>query len=81
MARQGKSYWRENPVERKHPEGHPYYWLGGIDATFSEDKESDIALLQQGYVTAVPINLGQLTCDHSFTNHRIPFEAHFSDSL
>ena len=28
MARQGKSYWKESPDKRLHPEGVPYYWLG-----------------------------------------------------
>ena len=77
MARQGKGYWRESPIQRKHPEGHPYYWLGGADATFQEDGASDIALLEAGYITAVPINLGQLTCDHSYNNHRASFEGLF----
>ncbi|MFI5334787.1 MAG: 5'/3'-nucleotidase SurE, partial [Chlamydiales bacterium] len=29
LASQGRSYWIENPDERVHPEGRPYYWLGG----------------------------------------------------
>lgn len=77
MARQGRSYWRESPVKRHHPEGHPYYWLGGIDAEFEEHPESDIALLREGYATAVPLNIGLLTCTASLEVREI-FENNFT---
>lgn len=62
MATQGKSRWLEAPDKRIHPEGAPYYWLGGAWGTVEEDPASDVALLDQGYVTAVPIHVGELTC-------------------
>lgn len=74
MARQGKEHWSENPDKRTHPvEGHDYYWLGNTIATFDEDTESDIAWLKQGYVTAVPIHIGELT-DHA---HLKKSKSHF----
>ena len=61
LARQGKGYWIESPEKRIHPEGIPYYWLGGKWNPFDEDPESDIALLDQGYITGVPIQISELT--------------------
>ena len=29
LAKQGRGYWVEAPDKRIHPEGLPYYWLGG----------------------------------------------------
>ena len=62
FAKQGKEYWAENPEVREHPaEGHDYYWLGAKLAEFEEQEDSDIVLLKQGYVTAVPIQIYDLT--------------------
>lgn len=61
FAKQGTGYWVEAPEKRIHPEGLPYYWLGGKWSSFNEDQESDVALLEQGYITAVPIHVGQMT--------------------
>lgn len=63
LARQGKGYWVESPDKRIHPEGVPYYWLGGKWSTFEEDADSDVALLDQGFATGVPIHVGEMT-DH-----------------
>lgn len=70
MAKQGKSYWQEAPDRRVHPEGAPYYWLGGAWGSVEEDPQSDVALLEQGYVTAVPIHVGELTCQTTLQNHK-----------
>lgn len=61
MARQGHSYWIEDPLERQHPEGHSYYWLGGKWLDLTEHPDSDVLLLQEGYATAVPIRAHELT--------------------
>jgi 5'-nucleotidase len=62
LTAQGKEYWAEDPEKRKHPnEGYPYYWLGAKLAQFKEEEDSDIALLREGYATAVPIRIGDLT--------------------
>ena len=68
MTRQGKELWVENPDKRNHPaEGSEYYWLGAKVATFDEHEESDISWLQKGYITAVPVHVGELT-DHAHLN-------------
>ncbi|MEN9654048.1 MAG: 5-nucleotidase surE [Chlamydiota bacterium] len=61
FAKQGLGYWTEAPEQRIHPDGLPYYWLGGKWSAFPEDPESDVALLEQGYVTCVPIHVSHLT--------------------
>lgn len=69
LASQGNSYWVENPEKRLHPEGIPYYWLGGKWKGVQEDPTSDVALLEEGYITAVPIHIAQLT-DHGVFQNR-----------
>lgn len=70
FAKQGRSYWMESPDKRLHPEGMPYYWLGGVWGEVAEDPESDVALLAQGYITVVPIHVDQLTCHNSYQKHK-----------
>ena len=69
LARQGRGYWMEDPDHRLHPEGHSYYWLGGKWADHEEGEESDVALLKQGYMTAVPVHIHELT-HHAFLESR-----------
>lgn len=66
IAKQGKSYWTESPDRRIHPEGAPYYWLGGAWGGVDEDPATDVALLEKGYIAAVPIRIAELTCENSF---------------
>lgn len=70
FARQGSGYWVEQPDRRIHPEGDPYYWLGGQWRSFEEHADSDVALMAQGYIAAVPIHIGQLTDEAAFAKHR-----------
>ncbi len=66
LARQGMQYWAADPDERVHPaEGHKYFWLGAKLMEFEEHEESDIAWLRQGYATAAPIHVEELT-DHAY---------------
>lgn len=60
---QGKRYLIEDPLERFHPyEGDPYYWLGAKWFSFDvENQDNDIAWLNQGYATVVPIQIADLT--------------------
>jgi 5'-nucleotidase len=76
FAKQGKEYWAENPEQREHPaEGHAYYWLGSKLAEYQEESDSDIALLKEGYATAVPIQVWDLTHHTHLNQHRDHFEA------
>ncbi|MEN9343581.1 MAG: 5-nucleotidase surE [Chlamydiota bacterium] len=73
MAKQGKGFWIESPEERQHPEGHSYYWLGGRWFEIEEEEDSDVHLLKQGYATAVPIHVAQLTDFSYFSEHEKRF--------
>lgn len=76
LARQGLQFWGADPDERFHPaEKHAYYWLGSKLAEFDEHEESDIAWLAKGYMTAVPVHVGELT-DHEHINSR---KVHFEN--
>lgn len=77
MARQGLSYWIEIPQEITHPTGHPHYLLRGKQSNYLEHQESDIALLKEGYITAVPIHINELT-DYAHLNEKKHF---FEESL
>ncbi len=80
FAKQGKEYWAENPEQREHPaECSPYYWLGSKLAQFDEDPDSDIVLLREGYATAVPIHIGDLTHHPSIKEYRNKFENFVND--
>ncbi len=75
LARQGSSYWKETPQRRQHPEGFDYYWLGGVHSDHEEHEESDVHLLQQGYATAVPLRVTELTCLGTLDTHRDHFNS------
>lgn len=75
FAKQGMEYWAENPEQRNHPtEGSSYYWLGAKLAQFKEDQDSDVVLLREGYITAVPIHICDLTHHSTVTQQREKFE-------
>lgn len=78
MAKQGRGYWVEAPEKRLHPEGIPYYWLGGQWKAFPEDAESDVALLEEGFITAAPIQIDRLTDHQIFNNQKDPIDKLFT---
>ncbi|MCB1113136.1 MAG: 5'/3'-nucleotidase SurE [Chlamydiia bacterium] len=78
LCRQGKGYWKENPDPRSHPsEGHPYWWLGLMHADYEEEPNSDIHLLKEGYISAVPVYVGDLTHDAHLKERQALFESAF----
>jgi 5'-nucleotidase len=80
MAKQGRSYWQESPDRRIHPEGLPYYWLGGAWGGVEEEIDSDVALIDQGYIAAVPIQISELTCQKTFDKYKDFSEKNFTVS-
>jgi 5'-nucleotidase len=78
FTRQGLGYWSEQLCERLHPDGYPYYWLGGVHREFDEPEESDIALLKQGYATVTPLFVENLTHHEEFQRRKEQFNARFS---
>lgn len=57
-AAQGKSKVGENLDKRQDPKGRTYYWIGGSDhESPAGDRESDLGLIQNGYITVTPVYL------------------------
>lgn len=61
LVQQGANYFIDDLLYRQDHHGRGYYWLGCRQTQEEEKEESDNILLEQGYVTAVPIHVGQLT--------------------
>lgn len=81
MARQGKQYWMEDPSHRSHPtEGESYWWLGAKMSAYVEHTESDTQLLDQGWVTAVPVFVAELTHHETLNERKSHFEDYFLKS-
>lgn len=74
LARQGRGYWIDNPDHRTQPEGIPYYWLGTRWSDHPEEPDSDVALLKEGYITAVPLHVSDLTHHDFLQSRRSAFE-------
>lgn len=71
MARQGRGVWMENPRPHVRQEGTSSSWLlGGKWHHREEEDNSDVALLEKGYVTIAPIYVGEMTDHDAFSRHR-----------
>jgi 5'-nucleotidase len=80
LAKQGLGYSNDDLDKRIHPtEGTPYYWLGDKWEHHDEHEDSDVALLSQGYITAVPIHVQELTHHQHVSDHRSIFDQAFSN--
>ena len=77
MAKQGKGCWLESPDKRAHPQGMPYYWLGGGWVSNVEAVDSDVHWLNEGYVTGVPIHVMELTDLDALETHQSQVEKKF----
>jgi len=78
MTKQGRGYWIDTPEKRMHPEGSPYYWLGGTWHDHEEETESDVALLKEGYATVVPLHIDQMTDLTILESQKNSFETLFN---
>ncbi|MDE3046000.1 MAG: 5'/3'-nucleotidase SurE [Verrucomicrobiota bacterium] len=80
LARQGMGQWAESPDRRTHPEGMPYYWLGGKWTPHEqENAESDVYWLEKGYIAAVPLHVGELTDHQVISKNKSLVEQHFNE--
>lgn len=77
LARHGMGFWIEDPDRREHPEGHSYFWHGGKWFEHDEDEESDVHLLRQGFATAVPLHVNELTDLKMFQERKTHFNSLF----
>lgn len=80
MTVQGKQWWAENPDKRTHPgEGSHYYWLGSKLHLDPEHDDTDGAWLEKGYITIVPIHVGNLTDRKHLEEKRMALEETFQE--
>ena len=77
LARQGLDFWRETLRKTEHPEGYMEFYLDEINHPWEEHPESDCALLKRGFVTAVPIQVMELTNHTLFEKSKAHFEGYF----
>jgi 5'-nucleotidase len=56
VCRQANGTWLEDFDERKDPGGRPYFWLKGVFARVGNGEDTDIAALEKGLVSVVPVH-------------------------
>lgn len=78
LTRQGKGRWSEDPSLHLETDTGPSYWLGGKPEELTEDEDCDISLLRQGFLTAVPIHVHELTDQEELRKRRQGFEQFFT---
>lgn len=79
-ARQGRSYWIETPTQAAHPDGHEAYHLGGRWAHWEEHGNTDVSLLREGYITAAPLHVSDITDFDELEKSREKFDK-LSDTI
>ncbi len=57
ICSQGKGQWVEDFQEAEDPRGQKYYWLAGRFEATTDNPDSDLNALQDGYVSVVPCSL------------------------
>ena len=57
ITRQGKRVYKTPIVEKTDPRGKKYYWIGGDKLGSVRIENSDIASVEDGYVSVTPIKL------------------------
>ncbi len=56
-ARQGFRHYSGAVVKRLDHRGKDYYWVGGQYAGFEKEKDTDCAMVDEGFVTITPLKL------------------------
>lgn len=54
ICRQADARWNENFQEGQDPMGRPYFWLTGEFQNDDTGEDSDVAALEEGYISVVP---------------------------
>jgi len=63
ICRQADAKWAENFEQRKDPRGRDYYWMTGKFINRDKGEDTDIAALNNGYASVVPVRF-DLTDDY-----------------
>lgn len=78
LTRQGKGRWSEDPFLHLETEQGTSYWLGGKPEELPEEEDCDIAWLRKGYMTAVPLQVHELTDHQELEKKQDYFENFFT---
>lgn len=60
----GKRVYEDRVEERSDPWGRPYFWQGGIVVMRTDDPNTDVNAVSEGYVSITPVSLDWT--DHAF---------------
>lgn len=69
VTRQARSRWEESFKERMDPFDQPYYWLTGRFVNLDEGENTDLAAIEEGYVSITPLR-------HDMTAHEYLRQMH-----
>jgi len=64
ITRLGRRIYEDQLITRTDPRGRNYYWIGGTSKRDEPEDGTDVAAVQDGYVSITPIHL-------DLTNHRL----------
>lgn len=64
ITRLGKRIYDDQLIERMDPRGRTYYWMGGDTIRNQREEGTDVAAIEDGYVSITPIHL-------DLTNHKL----------
>lgn len=79
LTRQGKGRWSEDPKLHCNHESGASWWIGGKPQELDEHADSDLAWLREGYMTATPLHVHELTDRNFFEEKKGSFENYFID--
>ena len=57
VTRQGKSFYGEAIVEKVDPRGRKYFWIGGGDAEWAREGDTDLDAAHEGFISITPLHL------------------------
>lgn len=64
VTRQAKARWEEEFEERFDPMKRPYYWLGGRFIDLDDGDDTDLAAINDGYVSVTPLQFDMTAYAH-----------------
>ena len=64
ITRLGRRIYEDQLIVREDPRGRKYYWIGGTKVTNQIEEGTDVAAIEEDYVTITPIHM-------DLTNHRL----------
>ncbi len=64
ITRLGKRIYNDELIVRTDPRGRKYYWMGGNAVTNHLEEGTDVAALEENYISITPIHM-------DLTNHRL----------